>query len=79
MSFVVVGVDGSATSHKALVAAVEQPVKARNEVMALKVSCGFALYPGDGLSRAELEEKADKAMYRAKKRGSSPDPSLILH
>jgi GGDEF domain-containing protein len=39
-----------------LVAAVEQPVKARNEVMALKVSCGFALYPGDGLSRAELEE-----------------------
>jgi diguanylate cyclase (GGDEF)-like protein len=62
-----------------LVAAVEQPVKARNEVMALKVSCGFALYPGDGLSRAELEEKADKAMYRAKKRGSSPDPSLILH
>jgi len=62
-----------------LVAAVEKPIKVRNEVMALKVSCGFALYPGDGLSRAELEEKADKAMYRAKKRGSSPDPSLILH
>ncbi len=62
-----------------LVAAVEKPIKVRNEVMALKVSCGFALYPGDGLSRAALEEKADKAMYRAKKRGSSPDPSLILH
>ena len=62
-----------------LVAAVEQPVKIRNQIMALKVSCGVALYPQDGYSRAELEEKADKAMYRAKKRDSSIESNPILH
>ncbi|MEP5566271.1 MAG: GGDEF domain-containing protein [Halioglobus sp.] len=62
-----------------LVAAVEQPVKVRNQVMALKVSCGVALYPQDGYSRAELEEKADKAMYRAKKRDGTAPSNPILH
>jgi diguanylate cyclase (GGDEF)-like protein len=62
-----------------LVASIEQPVKIRNQIMALKVSCGVALYPQDGYSRAELEEKADKAMYRAKKRDSSIESNPILH
>ena len=62
-----------------LVAAVEQPVKVRNQVMALKVSCGVALYPQDGYSRAELEEKADKAMYRAKRRDGTTQSNPILH
>ena len=62
-----------------LVATVEQPVKLRNQVMALSVSCGVAVYPHDGSSREELEEKADKAMYRAKQRGSSDIRAPILH
>ena len=62
-----------------LVATVEQPVKLRNQVMALSVSCGVAVYPHDGSSREELEEKADRAMYRAKQRGSSNIRAPILH
>lgn len=62
-----------------LVAAVEQPVKLRNQVLALSVSCGVAVYPQDGSSREELEEKADKAMYRAKQRGGSEIRAPILH
>ena len=62
-----------------LVATVEQPVKLRNQVMALSVSCGVAVYPHDGSSREELEEKADRAMYRAKQRGSSDIRAPILH
>ncbi|MEH6587226.1 MAG: diguanylate cyclase [Halioglobus sp.] len=62
-----------------LVASVEQPVKVRNQVLALSVSCGVALYPQDGTSREELEEKADKAMYRAKQQGSSVVSSTVLH
>ena len=62
-----------------LVAAVEQPVKVRNMTLALSVSCGVALYPQDGMSREALEEKADKAMYQAKRRGSSEIATPILH
>jgi diguanylate cyclase (GGDEF)-like protein len=62
-----------------LVAAVEQPVKLRNQLMALSVSCGVAVYPHDGSSREELEEKADRAMYRAKQRGSSNIQAPLLH
>lgn len=62
-----------------LVAAVEQPVKLRNQVMVLSVSCGVAVYPQDGSNREELEEKADQAMYRAKHRGSPGATAPLLH
>lgn len=62
-----------------LIAAVEQPVKVRDQVMALSVSCGVAVYPQDGSNREELEEKADKAMYRAKKRGNSEIQAPVIH
>ena len=62
-----------------LVAVVEQPVKLRNQLMVLSVSCGVAVYPQDGSSREELEEKADKAMYRAKQRGNPGTTVATLH
>ena len=62
-----------------LVAAVEQPVKVRNMTLALSVSCGVALYPQDGMNREALEEKADKAMYQAKRRSSSEIATPVLH
>jgi diguanylate cyclase (GGDEF)-like protein len=62
-----------------LIAAVEQPVKVRDQVMSLGVSCGVAVYPQDGSNREELEEKADKAMYRAKKRGNSEIQAPVIH
>ena len=62
-----------------LIAAVEQPVKLRNQLMVLSASCGVAVYPQDGTSQAELEEKADKAMYRAKQRGGTKPAAMVLH
>ena len=62
-----------------LVAAVEQPVRLRNQLMTLKVSCGVAVYPQDGSDRETLEEIADKAMYRAKQRSSSGVAATVLH
>lgn len=62
-----------------LVAAVEQPVKLRNQMMVLSVSCGVAIYPQDGTSQTELEEKADRAMYRAKQQGPSTPATTVLH
>ncbi|RLQ21133.1 diguanylate cyclase [Seongchinamella sediminis] len=61
-----------------LVAAVEQPVKLRDQLMVLSASCGVAVYPQDGSSQTELEEKADKAMYRAKHRGATA-LQTVLH
>ncbi|MCB1841598.1 MAG: diguanylate cyclase, partial [Halioglobus sp.] len=47
-------------------------------------SIGVAIFPLDGRQKAELEEKADKAMYQAKKRGipvalSSLEADNALH
>lgn len=53
-----------------LVKAVKEPLTLRNVDFSLGVSCGVALYPRDGESQQQLEENADKAMYRAKHLGA---------
>ena len=62
-----------------LVDAVEQPVTLRNQRLCLGVSCGMAVFPDDGDNQRELEEKADRAMYRAKQQGSHVSRPPVLH
>lgn len=58
-----------------LVAAIKQPVRLRNAEFRLDVSCGVAMYPQDGDTQQQLEEKADRAMYRAKQQNAVPVPA----
>lgn len=55
-------------AHK-LSQAIEQPLFVRQQVLKFSASIGVAIFPVDGRQKHELEEKADKAMYLAKKRG----------
>ena len=55
-------------AHK-LSQAIEQPLYVRQQVIEFSCSIGVAIFPLDGRQKQELEEKADKAMYLAKKRG----------
>jgi len=47
----------------------EHSFQAEGVSLNLKVSLGVALYPQDANSISELLQKADEALYRAKKRG----------
>lgn len=55
-------------AHK-LSAAIEQPLYVRQQILKFSASIGVSIFPLDGRQKQELEEKADKAMYLAKKRG----------
>jgi len=55
-------------AHK-LSVAIEQPLYVRQQILKFSASIGVAIFPIDGRQKQELEEKADKAMYLAKKRG----------
>lgn len=55
-------------AHK-LSHAIEQPLYVREQVLKFSASIGVAIFPIDGRQKQELEEKADRAMYLAKKRG----------
>ncbi|MCB1688922.1 MAG: diguanylate cyclase [Halioglobus sp.] len=55
-------------AHK-LSQAIEQPLYVRQQILKFSCSIGVAIFPIDGRQLHELEEKADKAMYLAKKRG----------
>ncbi len=55
-------------AHK-LSHAIEQPLYVRQQLLTFSASIGVAIFPIDGRQKQELEEKADKAMYLAKKRG----------
>jgi len=57
-------------AHK-LSHAIEQPLYVRQQLLTFSASIGVAIFPLDGRQQQELEEKADKAMYLAKKRGVS--------
>jgi len=57
-------------AHK-LSHAIEQPLYVRHHLLNFSASIGVAIFPMDGRQQQELEEKADKAMYLAKKRGVS--------
>lgn len=54
-----------------VLASVEQPLMVRNKRLALKASCGIALYPDHGDSQKAIEEQADSAMYAAKHSSAS--------
>ena len=55
-------------AHK-LSHAIEQPLYVRQLILKFSASIGVAIFPIDGRQKQELEEKADRAMYLAKKRG----------
>jgi len=55
-------------AHK-LSQAIEQPLYVRQQILKFSASIGIAIFPLDGRQKHELEEKADRAMYLAKKRG----------
>jgi diguanylate cyclase (GGDEF)-like protein len=55
-------------AHK-LSHAIEQPLHVRQQILKFSASIGVAIFPIDGRQKQELEEKADRAMYLAKKRG----------
>lgn len=54
-------------AHK-LSHAIEQPLYIRQLILKFSASIGVAIFPIDGRQKQELEEKADRAMYVAKKR-----------
>jgi diguanylate cyclase (GGDEF)-like protein len=55
-------------AHK-LSQSIEQPLSVRQHQLEFSASIGISVFPSDGRQKQELEEKADKAMYHAKKRG----------
>jgi diguanylate cyclase (GGDEF)-like protein len=55
-------------AHK-LSQAIEQPLYVRQQILKFSASIGVAIFPLDGRQKQEMEEKADRAMYLAKKRG----------
>lgn len=52
-------------------ATVRMPVALRKQSLALRASCGIALFPDHGSSQKQIEEQADVAMYQAKQAGKS--------
>lgn len=52
-----------------LLAAIEVPNHVCNVNLQLSASVGIAIYPRDGLDTSSLINRADEAMYRAKRRG----------
>jgi diguanylate cyclase (GGDEF)-like protein/PAS domain S-box-containing protein len=63
------GADQAAHVAGSVMAAVAQPLHAGGVVLALSVSIGIALYPGDGEDGDTLLARADVAMYHAKQDG----------
>lgn len=54
-----------------LISALESPFQLNGKVFQLGVSIGLACYPLHGKSAASLLEKADQAMYEAKRQGGN--------
>jgi diguanylate cyclase (GGDEF)-like protein len=52
-----------------LLAALAEPFRLDGEALALGASLGIAVYPRHGESVELLTERADQALYRAKRRG----------
>jgi hypothetical protein len=52
-----------------VIAALDTPWRVGAHVLRLRASIGISIYPDDGDDAATLLERADAAMYRAKRRG----------
>jgi diguanylate cyclase (GGDEF)-like protein len=52
-----------------VIAALDTPWRVGTHVLRLRASIGISIYPDDGDNAATLLERADAAMYRAKRRG----------
>lgn len=61
-------VDAADLSGK-IVEAMQAPLQVENFHQAVHTSIGIALYPQDGLTADELMDRADRALYRAKRAG----------
>jgi len=57
--------------------AVRAPFRVDGHAVALAASVGVSVYPGDGTSPDELVGSADRAMYRDKQRGATPDSGAV--
>ena len=52
-----------------VIAALDTPWRVGNHVLRMRASIGISIYPDDGEDAATLLERADAAMYRAKRHG----------
>ncbi len=63
--------DGAAVVARKILRALEAPIDLEGRQVRVSASIGISLYPIDADNGTALIEKADVAMYRAKKRGKS--------
>jgi diguanylate cyclase (GGDEF)-like protein len=54
-----------------IVGSLSQPLWYRDQQVTISVSMGVALFPGDGQTADSLLDRADRAMYRAKRAGKN--------
>ena len=77
------GVDQAAHVAGSIMRAVAQPMHASGQELALTVSIGIAICPGDGTDTDALLRHADAAMYHAKQNGRSAfhffSPAMNAH
>lgn len=66
---VVNGPPDAADLARKIVAAMEEPLEIGGTAHLVHTSIGVALYPQDGLSAADLMDRADRALYAAKRAG----------
>jgi diguanylate cyclase (GGDEF)-like protein/PAS domain S-box-containing protein len=66
---VVNGPSDSAELAQKIVLALQAPIELENFSRCVYTSIGIALYPQDGTTADELMDKADRALYRAKRAG----------
>lgn len=59
------------TKIKILLRAIEQPIQIGDIIVGISASFGVAFFPQDGLDPEILLQRADTAMYRAKKAGKA--------
>jgi diguanylate cyclase (GGDEF)-like protein/PAS domain S-box-containing protein len=69
--FLVLACVRDAAGARTLASHLLQAIAATPGTLPITASIGFALVPGDGTSTAQLIQRADDAMYAAKKRGGS--------
>jgi len=66
---VVNGASDAADLARKIISSMQEPVNVNGADYAVHTSVGIALYPYDGLTAEELMDRADRALYRAKRAG----------